>query len=123
MNPEQEIHARQSVGGLPSKLHLLLQPLLLFLLPQQQRLKKEMQFARESSTTLPSVDPLFRLQVTLPNNMWRNKTSREFGHSLMVFLGKKAESAATGYSLLRPSLRKFNLESDGQQLNLLFAVK
>ena len=35
LNPEQGIHARQSGAALPSKLHLLV--------PQQQRLKKDMQ--------------------------------------------------------------------------------
>ena len=63
------------------------------LLPQQQRLK-EMQFARESSTTLPSVDSQFRIQVALPNNRRRDKTSKEFGDSLIAFQGKMAESAA-----------------------------
>ena len=72
-----------------------MQSTLPFLLPpQQQRLKKEMQFARESSTTLPSVDSQFRIQVALPNNRRRDKTSKEFGDSLMVFQGKMAESAA-----------------------------
>ena len=39
---------------------------------KQVRLKKELQFAREICTTLPSVDPLFRIQVTLPNKMRQN---------------------------------------------------
>ena len=29
----------------------------------QGRMKKEIQFARDSSTTLPRVDPLFKIQV------------------------------------------------------------
>jgi hypothetical protein len=33
---------------------------------KQQRMKKEVQFARESSTTLPKVDPIFKIQVTHP---------------------------------------------------------
>ena len=80
---------------------------------KQARLKKELQFARESSTTLPSVDPLFRIQVTLPNKRRRDKTAKEFGESLMAFLGKKAESAAMEYNLFKSSLRKFSSESDG----------
>ena len=39
---------------------------------KQARLKKELQFAREISTTLPSVDSLFRIQVTLPNKRRQN---------------------------------------------------
>ena len=42
---------------------------------KQKRLKLEMQFSRESSTTLPRVDPIFRIQVTLPNKKRRDKTS------------------------------------------------
>lgn len=84
---------------------------------KQQRMKKELQFARESSTNLPSVDPLFRIQVTLPNNRRRDKTAKEFGDFLMALLGKKAESAAMEYNLFRSSLRKFNPESDGNNVN------
>ena len=79
-------------------------------------MKKELHFARESSTTLPSLDPLFWIQVTLPNNRRRDKSAKEFGDSLMAFLGKKAESAAMEYNLFRSSLRKFNLESDGNDI-------
>ena len=39
---------------------------------KQVRLKKELQFARKISTTLPSVDPLFRIQVTLLNKRRQN---------------------------------------------------
>ena len=35
---------------------------------KQARLKKEVKFARESSTTLPKVDSLFRIQVYPQNN-------------------------------------------------------
>lgn len=79
---------------------------------KQSRMKKEMQFARESSTTLPSCDPLFKIQVTMPNKKRRDKTACEFGDSLMAFLGKKEESLAMDYNLFRSSLRKFNIDSD-----------
>ena len=73
-----------------------------------KRMKKEMRFARESSTTLPSADPLFKIQVTLPNGKRRDKNAKEFGESLMVFLGKKADSSSTlDYNSFRSSLRKF----------------
>ena len=75
---------------------------------KKKRLKKELQFARESSTTLPSTDPLFRIQVTLPNKKRRDKTNMEFVDSLMSFLGKKAESTAMEYNLFKTSLQKFS---------------
>ena len=31
------------------------------------RMKMKLQFARDSSTTLPKADPLFRVMVTLPS--------------------------------------------------------
>ena len=34
---------------------------------KKKRLKLEMQFARESSMTLPKSDPIFRIMVTLPS--------------------------------------------------------
>ena len=75
---------------------------------KSKRMKKEMRFARESSTTLPSADPLFKIQVTLPNGKRRDKNAQEFGESLMVFLGKKADSSSTlDYNSFRSSLRKF----------------
>ena len=75
---------------------------------KQKRMKKEMRFARESSTTLPSADPLFKIQVTLPNGKRRDKTAIEFGESLKVFLGKKVDSTTTmDYNSFRSSLRKF----------------
>ena len=75
---------------------------------KQKRMKKEMRFARESSTTLPSSDPLFKIQVTLPNGKRRDKDAKEFGDSLKVFLGKKADSSTTlDYNTFRSSLRKF----------------
>ncbi|ESN96830.1 hypothetical protein HELRODRAFT_178627 [Helobdella robusta] len=42
----------------------------------QKKMKKEILFARGSSTYLPKSDPLFRIQVTLPNKIRRDvKTS------------------------------------------------
>ena len=49
---------------------------------KQQRLKLEVQFARETTTLLPKVDPLFRIQLTLPNGKRRVKTAVEFGERL-----------------------------------------
>ena len=76
---------------------------------KQKRMKKEMRFARESSTTLPSADPLFKIQVTLPNGKRRDKNAKEFGDSLKVFLGKKADFNTTlDYNSFKSSLRKFS---------------
>ena len=46
---------------------------------KKKRLKLEIQFAQHSSTTLPKTDPLFQVQVTLPNKKLRHKTPEEFG--------------------------------------------
>ena len=75
---------------------------------KQKRMKKEMRFARESSTTLPSNDTLFKMQVTLPSGKRRDKNVIEFGEALMVFLGKKSDSSNTlDYNTFKSSLRKF----------------
>ena len=79
---------------------------------KQKRMKKEVQFARMSSTTLPSNDPLFKIQVSLPTGKRRDKTAKEFGDSLMVFLGKKSDSNIMDYNIFRSSLRKYTAESD-----------
>ena len=70
-------------------------------------MKKEIQFARESSTTLPSADPVFKIQVTLPTGKRRDKTFMEFGESLMLFLGKKHDSNIMDYSIFVNALKKF----------------
>ena len=54
------------------------------------RMKSEVTFARDSSTTLPRVDPLFRIQVSLPGKPRRDKTAEEFGEALKVLFGKRA---------------------------------
>ena len=46
---------------------------------KQQRLKKEVQFVRESSTTLPSNDPLLKIQISLPSGKRRDKSAQDFG--------------------------------------------
>ena len=73
---------------------------------KQQRMKSEIQFARDSSTTLPKVDPLFKVQVVIPNKKRRDKNSAEFGEALVAFLGKKAERVAMDYSAFQTSLDK-----------------
>ena len=72
---------------------------------KQQRMKKELRFARESSTTLPKVDPIFRVQVSLAGNKRRDKTAAEFGSALMAYLGKKADRNLSEYNTFKQSLR------------------
>ena len=76
----------------------------------------EVQFARDSSTTLPKVDPLFKIQVVLPNK----KRSEEFGEALMIFLGKKADRAVMEYSAFKQILTKLTVAklSSSRQLQL-----
>ena len=72
-------------------------------------LKLELRFARESSTTLPQADPIFRIQVTLPSKKRRDKTESEFGESLMVYLGKKSDKSVIEYTKFKESLEKFSV--------------
>ena len=53
---------------------------------KQKRMKKEVQFARDSSTTLPRVSPIFKIQVTGSDKKRRDKTATEFGEALLVYL-------------------------------------
>ena len=64
---------------------------------KQQRLKLEIQFARESTTLLLKVDPLFRIQLTLPNGKRRMKTAVESGEALMCYLGRKSDRSKLEY--------------------------
>ena len=66
---------------------------------KQKRLKLELQFARESSTSLPHVDPLFKIQITLPSKKRREKTAQEFADSLVTYLGKKSDKATMEYNM------------------------
>lgn len=73
---------------------------------KKKRLKLEIQFARNSSTTLPKTDPLFRVQVTLPNKKRRDKTPEEFGDALRSYLGKRSEVRNLEYQTFEESLSK-----------------
>ena len=53
---------------------------------KKKRLKKELQFARESSVTLPKTDQIFKIQVTLPSKKRYDKNSRELSESLKTYL-------------------------------------
>ena len=43
---------------------------------KQKRMKKEIQFARDSSTTLPKVSPLFKIRITMSDKKQRDKTAK-----------------------------------------------
>ena len=73
---------------------------------KQQGMKMKLQFSRDSSTTLPKVDPIFGVQVTMPNQKRRDKSAEEFGESLVAFLGKKEEKAILEYDRFVSSLGK-----------------
>ena len=60
---------------------------------KQQMMKLEVQFARESTTLLPNVDPIFRIQITLHSGKRRMNTAQEFGDTLMSYLGKRSDQA------------------------------
>ena len=73
---------------------------------KKDQMKMELQFARDSSTTLPKVDPLFRVMVTQPNKKKRDKTAAEFGEALMAFLGKQSDQIYMDYTVFQSSLDK-----------------
>ena len=55
---------------------------------KQKRMKKEIQFARDSSTTLPKVSPIFKIQVIGKVKKRKDKTAAEFGEALKVYWQK-----------------------------------
>ena len=75
---------------------------------KQKHMKMEVQFARDSSTTLPKQDPLFKIQKVLPNKKRRDKTVNEFSESLIAFLGRRSERIQMDYSVFKNSLHKMS---------------
>ena len=73
---------------------------------KKKRMKMEVQFARDSSTTLPEVDKLFKVMKTLPNKKRRDKTPEEFAEALIAFLGKKTGKTAIAYEVFTDCLDK-----------------
>ena len=72
-----------------------------------QRMKLELQFARDSSTLLPKTDPIFRVQVTIPETgKRRQKTPVEFGAALKVLPGKRSNRAVVEYGKFQDALEK-----------------
>ena len=71
----------------------------------QSRLKSELRFARESSTTLPHADPIFKIQVSIPGKKRRDKTAEEFGVALKALYGKRAGKGTLSLETFIDSLK------------------
>ena len=55
-----------------------------------KRLNFQLQLARDSSTLQPKTDPIFKIQVTVPETgKQRQKTPSKFGAALKALLGKR----------------------------------
>ena len=62
---------------------------------KKRRMKMEIKFARDSSTHLPKSDPLFRVQLQLPNKQRREINSMEYAIALRAILGKRNDSQSS----------------------------
>ena len=76
---------------------------------KKKRMKMEIQYARDSTTLLPKVDPLFRIRKILPSGQQRDKTAIEFGDSLKVLLGKKGDRQGLDYAKFKESLDNLSI--------------
>ena len=76
---------------------------------KQKRMKLEISYARDTSTLLPKVDPLFKIQKVDVKGKLRDKTAVEFGEALTILLGRKADRMAMDYSTFRDCLSKMML--------------
>ena len=64
-----------------------------------KRMKLELQFARDSSTLLPKTDPIYRIQITVPETgKRRQKNPVEFGAAMKSLLGKRSNKTTMDYS-------------------------
>ena len=73
---------------------------------KQMRMKLEISYARDTSTLLPKVDPLFKIRKVDVKGKQRDKTAKEFGEALAVLLGRKADRKAMDYSTFKECLIK-----------------
>ena len=71
---------------------------------EQKMMKLEISYARDTSTLLPKVDPLFKIRKVDLKGKQRDKTATEFGEALAVLLGRKADRRAMDYSTFRDCL-------------------
>ena len=80
----------------------------------QNRMKAEVQYARESSTSLPKVDPLFRIMVSIPGKKRRDKTADEFGVALKALYGKRAGKSTVSLDRFKQSMRNISSTEQSQ---------
>ena len=73
---------------------------------KQKRMKLEISYARDTTTLLPKVDPLFKIRKVDLKGKQRDKTAIEFGEALAVLLGRKADRRAMDYSTFTDYLTK-----------------
>ena len=73
---------------------------------KQRRMKREIQYARDTSTLLPKTDPLFKIRRTDVHGNQRDKTALEFGEALKVFLGRKGDRQKLDYTTFKECLEK-----------------
>ena len=73
---------------------------------KQKRMKLEISCARDTSTLLPKVDPLFKIRKVGVKGKQRDKMAKEFGEALAVLLGRKADRKAMDYSTFKECLIK-----------------
>ena len=76
---------------------------------KQKWMKLEISYARDTSTLLPKVDPLFKIRKVGVKGKLRDKTAVEFGEALTILLGRKADIRAMDYSAFRDYLSKMML--------------
>ena len=77
-----------------------------------KRMKVELQHARDSSTLLPKTNPIFRVQIIVPETgKRRQKTPQEFGEALRTLLGRRSNRSTMGYSSFQNTLEKMTLGS------------
>ena len=82
-----------------------------------KRMKLELQFARDSSTLLPKNDPIFRIQITIPETgKRRQKNSSEFGAALKALLEKRSSREVMEYSSFKDTLEKLASGQRGQRV-------
>ena len=79
---------------------------------KKQRMKKELQYARDTSTLLPKADPLFKIRKTELNGKSRDKNATEFGDALKAFLGKKTDRLEMEYDKFQKCLDSFAVTSN-----------
>ena len=72
-----------------------------------KRMKSELSFARDSSTLLPKVDPIFKIQIVIPETgKRRQKTPSEFGAALKSLLGKRSNREVIEYGKFKETLER-----------------